>query len=509
MRALPTDHRDPVERTKPVVTPNPQERGRSAAGLIAAALCAVGCGSGQRNTPNAACNAPSPAPPSFRLTTAWTRSAGEPPLVFIREVGHHIAVCSRAKLHLLADQTGGGLREVASAPLSGCHRLASDAGELAVLGDASVVTFPDAGTGNLAPGPVLSALPASAHDLAVAGGTLYLAADDGVHPFALAGGSFSALPVTDAGLPVRAIAIAAGSAYLGRQIGQTSVIEQRPLAGGVSKSIQFNGLVEYLVIQGDRGLALNGGFGLASFAAGSSFGAAPSTLALPGVISGARVVGHEVLISNRASLERLGPVYAPREREAHYRRERGSSSGAWFEGIAIDAHGPLALTSGGVDRVALSAWTPRPLLATSKVRVDIRTGERSALFRVLNHGQADLVVAGVSSTTRDWSGTRSSLDLQPVETGCPKRLTIAPDDGAVLELDYSGHSADSNALLTIASNDSDLPDLPLAVSWQEPPHSIQVGDAAPDFSLPLLGGGEMRLGDLAGHVAYLKFFSPG
>lgn len=501
-----------MSRARPALAFKGRPGARNAAGLLGAALMAGACGNGSgaaSRRPGVACGAPAPTPRSLTVTAAWTRGAGEPPLVFIREVGRYVAVCSRAKLHLLADQTSGGLHEVASAPLAGCHRLAADAGELAALGDASVATFPDAGAGSLAPGPALSSIPASAYDLAVNGGTLYLAADDGVHPFGLTGGSFSPLAVIDAGLPVRAIAIAAGSAYLGRQIGGTSVIEQRPLAGGASKSIQFDGLVEHLIIQGDRGLALDGGFGLASFAAGSSFGAVPSTLALSGTISGARVVGDEVLVSSRISLERLGPVRAPREREAHYRGDRGSSSGAWFEGVALGAEGPLALTSGGVDRVALTAWTPRPLLATSKVRVDIRTGQRSALFRVLNHGQAPLVVGGVSSTSRDWSGVRSSLDLQPVEAGCPERLTIAPDDGAVLELDYTGHSTDSNALLTIASNDCDLPDLPLAVSWQDPPHSIRVGDAAPKFSLPLLGGGEIRLGDLAGHVAYLKFFSPG
>lgn len=475
--------------------------------LLVAAVLVTACGSAapRKHDP---CAPPAAAAPSLEATGAWQRPPNEPPLTCIREVGGFVAVCSRDRLHLLRSAAVGSLEQVAVAPLTGCRRLASDGTALAVLQDSSVVDFPAAGSGTLA-GPEQIAPPPASHDLALWKGELLMAADDGVHRFTHQSGAWTEQAALGSGTPVRAVAVAGGSAYLGEQGAGQSVIEQVPLAGGKQRSIQFDGLVEHLVVQGDRGVAITGGFGLVTFAAGAAFGAAPHSIDLTGSVSDARVVGDQILAANRVSLVRVGTFAAPVERALLYRSDRGSSSGAWIVGVAADGDGALALGSDGVERVSLAKWTPRPLLVTEKVREDVQDGSRSFLLRVSNRGTADLVLGKVVSDSPDWTAAPSKLDTGSRDANCPARLHVAPGATGLLDVRYLGSAAESKATLTLASNDSDEPALPFPVTRYVPPRLLAVGDPAPDFALPLLGGGEVRLGDLAGHVAYLKFFSPG
>jgi len=477
--------------------------------LLATAVFAAACGSGQPALHKAEpCAPPTAADRDFEAKAVWQLPAGEPPLVFIREVGGFVAVCSRDTLHLLRGKATGPLEQVATAALGGCRRLASDGTVLAVLEDSSIVDFPAAGSGKLT-GRQELVPPSASHDLAATGGELLIATDDGVHRFDDQAGTWKEQAPLASGTAVRALAVAGGSVYLGEQDGGQSIVEQVPLAGGASRSIQIHGLVERLVVQGDHGLAVSGGFGLVTFAAGATFGAASHPVEVMGSVSDARVVGDDILAVNRVSLVRIGTFAAPVERSLLYRADRGQSSGAWYEGVAAESGGALALRSDAVDRVSLAKWTPRPLLVTDKMRADVRDGSHSSLYRVTNRGTADLVLGPVRSDSSDWTAVPSAYNTGPRDKDCPGRLRIAPDVAGLLDVRYAGSAAASSATLELPSNDSDLPVLAIPVTRNEPPQLLAVGDAAPDFSLPLLGVGELRLGDLAGHVAYLKFFNPG
>lgn len=482
-------------------------RGLATMGVLLGAALA-GCSSPAVHQSHDPCAPPPPAARSLDLASVWKRPPAEPPLTAIREVGNAVAVCSRRALHLLRPAGDGQLDQVAVAALSGCRRMASNGAALAVLEDRSVAYFPSAGSGSLG-GRQLSSLPASAHDLALTKSALFVAADDGVHRLVDQSGTWTEQGTLAAGHAVRAVATDAALVYAGEPGGGQSVIERYPAGGGAPHSIKVDGLVEHLVVQGEHGLALEGGFGLVTFPAGAAFGGAARSVQVMGSVNGARIVGDDIVAENRISLVRVGPLSKPIERALHHRDARGSPSGGWFEGMALEGGNALALRSSGVDRVTLATWSPRPLLVTDRAREDIHDAERSVLLRVMNQGSADLVLGAVRSDNSAWSAAPSHLNTTPPDAECPSRLRIAPDAAGLLDMHYAGSAARSSAVLTLTSNDSDQPDLRFPVSRSVPPRLLSVGDAAPDFTLPLLGGGELGLGDLAGHVAYLKFFSPG
>jgi hypothetical protein len=109
-------------------------------------------------------------------------------------------------------------------------------------------------------------------------------------------------------------------------------------------------------------------------------------------------------------------------------------------------------------------------------------------------GQSTLRIGSVDISSGDFSVNRSFP------------LDILPGEDLSLVLTYTATSDNAGIQrITINSNDTDDPGIPIGVLGNN--LDLNVGDPAPDFTLPVLNGGNITLSDLRGQVVVLTFFA--
>ena len=109
---------------------------------------------------------------------------------------------------------------------------------------------------------------------------------------------------------------------------------------------------------------------------------------------------------------------------------------------------------------------------------------------------------GLSTLTVD--SIRISLDDYTVDLTPP--LDILPGNDLPVTLTYTPTSEDAGfQRIRIYSNDTDEPEVRIDVLGNNP--DLNVGDPAPDFTLPVLDDGEVTLSELQGSVVVLAFFA--
>lgn len=111
-----------------------------------------------------------------------------------------------------------------------------------------------------------------------------------------------------------------------------------------------------------------------------------------------------------------------------------------------------------------------------------------------NSGMSTLTISGLETSHEDFV-----VDLVPP-------LNIAPGSEQPLVVSYIASGSDA-ALhdLTISSNDSDDPVIVVSLMGNGP--DLDVGDPAPDFTLPVLDGTPFTLSEHRGDVVVLTFFA--
>ncbi len=102
----------------------------------------------------------------------------------------------------------------------------------------------------------------------------------------------------------------------------------------------------------------------------------------------------------------------------------------------------------------------------------------------------------------------SITDNHPHYSESPVSMTILPGDSAIVTVTYAPVDSQSGTgLIRINSNDGDEPQIRVNTIGNPPPGGVAVGTPAPDFTLPLLGGGDTTLSDFAGRIVVMAFFA--
>lgn len=126
-------------------------------------------------------------------------------------------------------------------------------------------------------------------------------------------------------------------------------------------------------------------------------------------------------------------------------------------------------------------------------RTDIGESVDTALV-VTNSGGSTLTIESIDISFEDFS-----LDVTPP-------VDIPAGENLELTLTYTPSTDNGNKeTITFASNDSDWPSTSIDVWGND--IDLRVGDPAPDFTLPVLEGGEVTLSELRGSIVVLSFFA--
>ena len=111
-----------------------------------------------------------------------------------------------------------------------------------------------------------------------------------------------------------------------------------------------------------------------------------------------------------------------------------------------------------------------------------------------NDGKSTLTIQSIDVSFDDFS-----LDLKPP-------FDVLPGGQRTVTITYTPTILDGQReTITFNSNDTDDPSLSVVVWGNDV--DLRVGDPAPDFTLPLLDGGEVTLSELRGQIVVLSFFA--
>jgi len=122
------------------------------------------------------------------------------------------------------------------------------------------------------------------------------------------------------------------------------------------------------------------------------------------------------------------------------------------------------------------------------------SGVETAELTLWNRGGAPLEIVGM-----DAPDPRLSAEVD--------RLTVAPGEGALVQLTFADDGLPLDVALCIATNDPDEPLQTITVATNSQGSSVLVGEQAPDFILPDLHGTYHRLSDQQGHPVVLCYFA--
>ncbi len=166
--------------------------------------------------------------------------------------------------------------------------------------------------------------------------------------------------------------------------------------------------------------------------------------------------------------------------------------------------------AGGAFHVAgldhLTALTPNPAVIVPELRLDRRkikvqvtelgdTAIGSAGLLIYNDGRADLELTGFSISDPEGQTEATVADPLVIGAGVPE----------FIEVTVKG-LAKRTVQLSFQTNDPDNADVSIVLDVQ--PDALQVGDAAPDFTVPMLSGHMFRMSDFTpNHVVHLKPFN--
>ena len=154
--------------------------------------------------------------------------------------------------------------------------------------------------------------------------------------------------------------------------------------------------------------------------------------------------------------------------------------------LAVDADGPNAVVG---DWGYLEAWSVDSGGVGPALDLDVdalRAAAGEATLTLTNRGAGPLELRGAEASGAEVWATSAALD---------------PGEWGTVSVRWSGAAPSE---LCLATNDPDLPTLTLPIGAAPTP---PVGEPAPDFTLPVLDGGTVRLSEQLGHPVVLAYFA--
>jgi hypothetical protein len=120
---------------------------------------------------------------------------------------------------------------------------------------------------------------------------------------------------------------------------------------------------------------------------------------------------------------------------------------------------------------------------------------RSATLQLINFGLQNVIFNQIQINNPNYTLNFSNQPLPPGDT-VAATLTYTPTVGQT-----------GNGALQFGTNDPDEPVIRVNLTGNPPPGGVSVGNAAPDFTLPVYGGGEWTLSQNRGRIVVMCFFA--
>lgn len=195
----------------------------------------------------------------------------------------------------------------------------------------------------------------------------------------------------------------------------------------------------------------------------------------------------------------------------------------WEDFEVFDATDPNAVALAG------SKWTPQRAMCVA-MRSDTMLVGDWGIFRTYHYGTVtgpdlDIVPRYVQFSVTQVGSSRTEIlqfintGQQPVDFGTIQILNpnytldyngadLAPDDTVASTLTYTPtDSTSGTSQIRVNSNDPDETLITISLTGNPPPGGVSIGNPAPDFTLPVHGGGTWQLADYRGRIVVMCFFA--
>ena len=186
------------------------------------------------------------------------------------------------------------------------------------------------------------------------------------------------------------------------------------------------------------------------------------------------------------------------------RKNRGQLSGPFFRGMGLVQKTVVTIAGDAVIPLTLGAGKAAPEIEVTEYTQSLTGGQKEALFKIFNIGDAPLIISGFSADAP--FKAEAYADLAPPRRGCPGQYEVPPGDVMLAWQRISGDASWQKGELHVESNDADEPKLAVGSEANRP--AAKIGDLAEDFSLRSTTGEIVKLSSFRKKVVLAKLYNP-